>query len=109
MGLEKILVLDDELVIRRALEEQLQRRRYSVVSVGSLAEASELLEKDDFDLLFVDVRLPDGDGTELLEKVVQSPSSPLVVMITGHGTVESAVSCMRAGAFDYVIKPFSMS
>jgi DNA-binding NtrC family response regulator len=109
MGLEKILVLDDELVIRRALEEQLQRRRYSAVSVGSLAEASKLLEKDDFDLLFVDVRLPDGDGTELLEKVVQSPSSPLVVMITGHGTVESAVSCMRAGAFDYVIKPFSMS
>jgi DNA-binding NtrC family response regulator len=109
MGLEKILVLDDELVIRRALEEQLQRRRYSAVSVGSLAEANEVLEKDDFDLLFVDVRLPDGDGTELLEKVVQSPSGPLVVMITGHGTVESAVSCMRAGAFDYIIKPFSMS
>jgi DNA-binding NtrC family response regulator len=109
MGLEKILVLDDELVIRKALEEQLQRRRYSAVSVGTLAEASRLLEKDDFDMLFLDVRLPDGDGTELLEKVMKSPSGPLVVMMTGHGTVESAVNCMRAGAFDYVIKPFSMS
>ncbi|MBL4576269.1 MAG: sigma-54-dependent Fis family transcriptional regulator [Opitutaceae bacterium] len=109
MGLEKILVLDDELVIRKALEEILRRRRYTVVSVGSLAEAKEYLKQDEFDLLFLDVRLPDGDGTELLKEVVKSPSAPLVVMITGYGSVESAVTCMQEGAFDYIIKPFSMS
>lgn len=109
MALERILVLDDEMVIRKALEEQLRRRRYSVVGVATLAEATRQLEKDDFDLVFLDVRLPDGDGTELLERLAASAASPLVVMITGHGTIESAVSCMRAGAFDYVIKPFSIN
>ncbi len=109
MALERILVLDDEMVIRKALEEQLRRRRYSVVGVATLAEATRQLEKDDFDLVFLDVRLPDGDGTELLERLAASAASPLVVMITGHGSIESAVSCMRAGAFDYVIKPFSIN
>ncbi len=109
MALERILVLDDEMVIRKALEEQLRRRRYSVVGVATLADATRQLEKDDFDLVFLDVRLPDGDGTELLERLAASPGSPLVVMITGHGSIESAVNCMRAGAFDYVIKPFSIN
>ena len=108
MALERILVLDDEMVIRKALEEQLRRRRFSVVGVATLAEATRQLEKDDFDLVFLDVRLPDGDGTELLERLAAAPARPLVVMITGHGTIESAVGCMRAGAFDYVIKPFSI-
>jgi DNA-binding NtrC family response regulator len=109
MALERILVLDDEMVIRKALEEQLRRRRFSVVGVATLADATRHLEKNDFDLVFLDVRLPDGDGTELLERLAASPGSPLVVMITGHGSIESAVNCMRAGAFDYVIKPFSIN
>ncbi|MCH6255881.1 sigma-54 dependent transcriptional regulator [Puniceicoccaceae bacterium K14] len=109
MTLERILILDDELVIRKALEEQLRRKRFSVCSVSTLKEAENHLRKDEFDLLFLDVHLPDGNGTEILEKIANIPNSPLVVMITGYGTVESAVSCMRAGAFDYIIKPFSSS
>ncbi|HEY0947633.1 MAG TPA: sigma-54 dependent transcriptional regulator, partial [Opitutaceae bacterium] len=55
----------------------------------------------------LDVRLPDGDGQHFLERVMGLPNHPLVVMMTGHGTIESAVACMRTGAFDYLIKPFS--
>jgi DNA-binding NtrC family response regulator len=109
MTVERILILDDELVIRKALEEQLRRKRLSVCSISTLKEAEDHLLKDEFDLLFVDVHLPDGNGTELLDRIANMQDPPLVVIITGNGTVESAVECMRAGAFDYVIKPFSSS
>ncbi len=109
MTVERILILDDELVIRKALEEQLRRKRFSACSVSTLKEAEDHLLKDEFDLLFVDVHLPDGNGTELLDRIANMPDAPLVVIITGNGTVESAVECMRAGAFDYIIKPFSSS
>ena len=109
MTLERILILDDELVIRKTLEEQLRRKRFSVCSVETLKEAETHLGKDEFDLLFVDVHLPDGNGTELLERVASMQNPPLVVIITGYGTVESAVKCMQSGAFDYIIKPFSSS
>lgn len=109
MTVERILILDDELIIRKALEEQLRRKRLSVCSVSTLKEAQDHLEKDEFDLLFVDVHLPDGEGTELLDRIAEMQDPPLVVIITGNGTVESAVECMRSGAFDYIIKPFSSS
>ncbi len=87
----------------------MRRKRLSVCSVSTLKEAEDHLQKDEFDLLFVDVHLPDGNGTELLDRIATMPDPPLVVIITGNGTVESAVECMRSGAFDYIIKPFSAS
>jgi len=108
MEFDKIIVLDDELIIRKSLEEQLRKRRYTVASVSTIAEAESLLAKDNFDLMFVDVRLPDGEGTQLLERFSEAPSSPMVVIMTGFGSIESAVKCMKLGAFDYIIKPFSM-
>ncbi len=107
MPIERILVLEDDLIVRKNLEQQLRQRRYEVVAVSTLAAAQEQLARDSFDLLFVDVRLPDGEGTDLLRMVKQRPQSSLVVFITGFGSVESAVDCMRNGAFDYLIKPFS--
>jgi two-component system, NtrC family, response regulator AtoC len=109
MALEKILVLDDEPVLRRTLEEHLRRKRYTVAGADTVARAEEFLAKDDFDLVFLDVHLPDGDGTQILERLGKKPDGPLFAVITGHATIESAVSCMRAGAFDYVIKPFSLA
>ncbi len=109
MVFEKIIVLDDELIIRKSLEEQLRRKRYSVASASNIAEAENYLAKDNFDLVFVDVHLPDGNGIDLLKRLSQQPDSPIVVIMTGRGSIESAVECMRAGAFDYVIKPFSLS
>jgi DNA-binding NtrC family response regulator len=107
MPIEKIIVLEDDMIIRRALETQLRNRRYEVAAVSNLAAAQEYLAKDNFDLMFTDVQLPDGDGTDLLRELKDRPVKPLVVIMTGHGSVESAVACMRDGAFDYLIKPFS--
>ncbi|MCZ7637229.1 MAG: response regulator [Verrucomicrobia bacterium] len=107
MPLERILVLEDDLIVRKNLEQQLRFRHYEVAAVATLAQAQECLARDSFDLLFVDVRLPDGEGTDLLKAVAARAQRPLVVIITGFGSVESAVDCMRKGAFDYLIKPFS--
>lgn len=107
MPIEKIIVLEDDLIVRKSLEQQLRQRRYDVAAVANIASAQELLSKDTFDLMFVDVRLPDGEGTDLLRQLQSRPEKPLVVIVTGFGSVESAVTCMRDGAFDYLIKPFS--
>ncbi|MDX1952374.1 MAG: sigma-54 dependent transcriptional regulator [Verrucomicrobiota bacterium] len=107
MPIEKIIVLEDDLIVRKNLEQLLRNRRYDVAAVQTIEAANELLSKDNFDLIFVDVRLPDGEGTDLLKQLQSRPQKPLVVMMTGFGSVESAVNCMRDGAFDYIIKPFS--
>jgi DNA-binding NtrC family response regulator len=107
MSIEKIIVLEDDLIVRKNLEHQLRQRRYDVASVSTIAAAQEYLNKDNFDLIFLDVRLPDGDGTELLKSIQLRPQRPLVVISTGFASVESAVECMKNGAFDYLIKPYS--
>src|SRR2546428_2387565 len=107
MPIEKIIILEDDLVVRKNLEQQLRYKRYDVASANTVAAAQELLNKDNFDLMIVDVRLPDGEGTDLLKQLQARPIKPLVVIISGFGSVESAVECMRNGAFDYLIKPFS--
>jgi DNA-binding NtrC family response regulator len=109
MPIEKIVVLEDDLIVQKNLEQQLRQRRYEVSCVTTLAAAQELLSRDTVDLMFVDIRLPDGEGTELLRELQDRPQKPLVVITTGFASVESAVECMRAGAFDYLIKPFSSS
>ena len=107
MPIEKIIVLEDDIIVRKNLEQQLRQRRYDVAAASTIADAHELLGRDNFDLIFVDIRLPDGEGTDLLKQIQTRAHKPLVIMVTGFGSVESAVSCMRDGAFDYIIKPFS--
>jgi DNA-binding NtrC family response regulator len=107
MPIEKIIVVEDDLIIRRSLEAQLRNRRCEVLAAPTLAAAKEALGRDTFDLVFLDVRLPDGEGTDWLKELQLRPQRPLVVIMTGFGSVESAVDCMRNGAFDYLIKPFS--
>jgi len=107
MPIEKVIVLEDDLIVRKNLEQQLRARRYDVAAAATLADANEYLARDNFDLVFADVRLPDGDGTELLKALQQKAERPLVVITTGFASIESAVDCMKNGAFDYLIKPFS--
>ena len=107
MPIEKILVLEDDLIIRKNLEQQLRARRYDVAAAPTLAAAHDYLAKDTWDLVIADVRLPDGEATALLRELQTRPTRPLVIMMSGYGSVESAVECMRSGAFDYLIKPFS--
>src|SRR6202043_361720 len=99
--------LEDDLIVRRNLEQLLRQQRYDVSSADTLSEARDLMARDTFDLMFLDLRLPDGEGTGLLRELQAQPQKPLVVMVTGFDSVESAVECMRNGAFDYMLKPFS--
>lgn len=107
MSLEKILIIDDEPIVCKALREILPKKRFSVAMAGTIAEAEGALTHEKFDLIFCDVRLPDGSGQDFLERIMAAGEPPLVVMMTGYGSIESAVSCMRAGAYDYLLKPFT--
>ena len=107
MSLEKIFILDDEPIVCKALREILPKKRYSTTMAGTVAEAEAVLAREKFDLVFCDVRLPDGSGQDFLERLMTAAEPPLVVMMTGYGSIESAVACMRAGAFDYLLKPFT--
>ena len=107
MSIEKIIVLEDDAIVRNNLETFLRRQRFDVASAPTLAAARDYLNRDNFDLIFMDMRLPDGEGIELLKQLQGRPQRPLAVVMTGFGSVESAVECMKNGAFDYIIKPFS--
>jgi len=78
MPIEKIVVLEDDLIVQKNLEQQLRQRRYEVSCATTLAAAQELLSRDTVDLLFVDIRLPDGEGTDLLRELQERPQKPLV-------------------------------
>ncbi len=103
-----ILVVDDERLIRWSLEQQLQREGYTVQSVETGAEALQRAQADPPDLILLDIRLPDADGVELLGRLRAADPDCLVIMMTAHGGVESAVRAMKLGAHDYVGKPFDM-
>ncbi len=107
MAIEKVIVLEDDAIVRNNLENFLRRQRLDVSSAPTLAAAREYLNKDNFDLIFMDMRLPDGESIELLKELQTRAQRPLAVVMTGFGSVESAVDCMKNGAFDYLIKPFS--
>ena len=103
-----ILVVDDERLIRWSLEQQLQREGYVVVLAETGSEALHKAQVESPDLVLLDVRLPDADGLEILERLRTAESDLPVIMITAHGGVESAVRAMKLGAHDYIIKPFDM-
>ncbi|MEI8292643.1 MAG: sigma-54 dependent transcriptional regulator [bacterium] len=109
MALERILIVDDTAIIRKTLEERLRGKRYAVSTAGSIAEAEKRLAANSFDLILLDMELPDGDGRVFIERLSHGENNPLVVMITANGSLESVVECMRAGAFDYLPKPFAMT
>ncbi|MGA2868249.1 MAG: sigma-54 dependent transcriptional regulator [Verrucomicrobiota bacterium] len=99
--------MGSDLNFRSNLENYLRRCRYDVASIGTIAMAREYLSRDNFDVIFLDLRLPDGEGTDLLKEIQARPQKPLAVITAGAGSVESAVECIKNGAFDYIIRPFS--
>jgi two-component system response regulator PilR (NtrC family) len=104
----KVLVIDDEADIRELLELSLVRMGLGVESVGSVAEAQSLLQSKRYDLCLTDMRLPDGDGLDLVRFIgVQCADLPVAV-ITAFGSTENAVAALKAGAFDYLTKPLSL-
>ncbi len=106
MAFDSILVIDDELIVRKSLEDTLRRRRCRVRSVSTLREGEAAMSKGQYDMVFCDLGLPDGNGIDFLQRYSGNREGPIIVMITSHNSVETAVECMRLGAFDYVLKPF---
>jgi two-component system, NtrC family, response regulator PilR len=103
-----ILVVDDERSMREFLEILLQREGHDAVVCGAASDALVALESDDYDLIISDIKMSGIGGLELLERVREiSPETP-VVLITAHGSTESAVEAMRLGAYDYLTKPCSV-
>jgi two-component system response regulator PilR (NtrC family) len=104
-----VLVVDDEPDIRELLELTLLRMGLAVECAASLGEALQLLKGGAvFDLCLTDMRLPDGDGLELVRHIAGQSSDLPVAVITAHGSTENAVAALKAGAFDYVSKPLSL-
>jgi len=101
-----VLLVDDEPLFLRALERILHADRHALYRASSAAEVDGVLAEAEVDLVLLDVRLGITSGVELLEQIKRARPDIEVVMMTGHGTVESAVECMRRGAFDYLEKPF---
>ena len=108
MAEELILVVDDEEGIRESLSGIISDEGYRVAAVESGEAALEYLEKDTPELVFLDVWLPGMDGLETLKKIKERFPDTAVVMISGHGTIETAVNATAAGAYDFIEKPLSL-
>jgi len=103
---ERILIVDDEEVLTLGYSKCLSKVGYEVKTAPSGEEAIEILKKEIFDLAILDIRLPEMDGMEVLSKALEIDPDLVVIMITAHGSVASAVDAMRIGAHDYLMKGF---
>lgn len=100
-----VLICEDEAVIRNSLTELLASEGYVVSAAEKAAEAASLAMSHDFDVAICDVMLPDGDGLDLLKRLIRLNPRTSVLVITAYATVENAVQAFQAGAFDYLVKP----
>lgn len=109
MTFDKILIVDDEISTHRVLEHHLCKKQYKVAVTGSVAQARKRLSEECFDLLILDICLPDGDGREILKSLMAEPEvPPVVILMSTACDVDTALQSIREGAFDYLRKPFAM-
>ncbi len=103
-----ILLVEDEEDVREVLRKQLQNEGYEVIEAKTGMEALALAKQSSFDILLADVMIPDLNGIELVQKVGHLESSPVTIVMTAYGSIEMAVKAIKAGAFDFLQKPFSV-
>jgi len=106
--MKKILVVDDEPSMRELLAIMLRREHFAVEVADSRATAARILATGPFDLVITDVKLPDGDGIEILRHVKAAAPETVVIVMTAYGSTESAVAALKLGAQDYLVKPFDV-
>lgn len=105
----KVLIVDDERAIRNSLGEILSDEGYEVETAEDGAAALEKAGKEKFDVIFCDIKMPGMDGMEVLDKLVEEGIDSAIVMISGHGDIETAVDCIKKGAFDFIQKPLDLN
>jgi two-component system KDP operon response regulator KdpE len=102
-----VLVVDDEMPIRSALVRSLTLLGYLAEGAASGHEALAMLERNAYDVMVVDIRMPGMDGVEMMRRACQMCPDLPIIILTGHGTLDSAVAAIRSGAVDYLLKPAS--
>lgn len=105
----KILVVDDERAIRNSLKEILMDEGYEVDVAEDGPSAIEAAGKERYDVIFCDIKMPGMEGTEVLSKLAEDGVDSAVVMISGHGDIQTAVECIKKGAFDFIQKPLDLN
>jgi two-component system NtrC family response regulator len=110
MPLETIhlLVIDDEASIRRLIEKEMASERRIIRTAGTITEGLHLFRREQFEVVVLDMRLPDGNGLDVLIQIQEMAPEVQVIIITGHGDVDNAVQAMKLGAYDYLTKPFDL-
>lgn len=103
-----VLIVDDEKNIREGLGKALELEEYNVLLAGDGREALNVLNNEEVDLIITDLKMPVMSGEELLKKVASAYPTVPVIILTGHGTIESAVNAMRDGAYDFITKPLNL-
>lgn len=104
----KILIVEDEKSMREVLKILLEGENYDVVSASDGQEGLNIIDRDIFDLVITDMKMPKADGFTVLKKVKEISPDTIVIMITAFGTTESAIDAMKLGAYDYISKPFNI-
>jgi len=107
--MSKILVIDDEKSIRRALREILEFEEFEVEEAENGKEGLEKAKNEAFDMIFCDIKMPQMDGMEVLDALAKAEIETPVIMISGHGSIETAVDAIKKGAFDFIEKPLDLN
>ncbi len=105
----KILVIDDEKAIRRSIREILEFEKHQVEEAEDGQSGLTMALKNNYDIVLSDIKMPKLDGTELLQKLIESQVSSAVIIMSGHGTIETAVDAVKNGAYDYLAKPIDLN
>ena len=105
----KILIIDDERSIRNSLKEILADEGYDVDVAENGVQGCSMVEKERYDVIFCDIKMPEMDGMEVLDKFNQMGIDAAIVMISGHGDIDTAVECIKKGAFDFIQKPLDLN
>ena len=104
-----ILVIDDEKSIRNTLKDVLEYEKYTVDVAEDGFRGLEMFREHPYDVILLDIKMPKMDGLEVLEKIMEDPGDAQVIMISGHGNIDTAVEAIKKGAFDFIEKPPDMN
>jgi DNA-binding NtrC family response regulator len=109
LNMSKILIVDDEAAIRSALKEVLEYEGFAISEAPDGESALKMVLKESFDLIFCDIKMPKLDGLDFLSELKKEDIQVPVVMITGHGTIDTAVEAIKRGAYDFIQKPLDLN
>ena len=107
--MNKILVIDDEKSIRNSLKDVLEYEKYKIEEAEDVMQGLSMIQNNNYDLILCDIKMPKMDGIDVLEMALEKKPESLFVMISGHGTIETAVEALKKGAYDFLEKPIDLN